>query len=43
MEVQQVEVGKLKPWDNNPRINDHAVDAVAEHQAVWLQFAHPVR
>jgi len=30
MKVQQVEVGELKPWDNNPRVNDHAIDAVAE-------------
>lgn len=30
MEIQQVEVAKLKLWDNNPRVNDHAVDAVTE-------------
>jgi ParB-like chromosome segregation protein Spo0J len=30
MEIRQVEVGKLKPWDKNPRVNDHAVDAVAK-------------
>ncbi len=30
MEIQQLEVGSLRPWDNNPRDNDHAVDAVAE-------------
>ena len=30
MEIQQLEPDKLKPWDRNPRKNDHAVDAVAE-------------
>jgi len=30
MEIKKVEVAKLKPWDNNPRVNDHAVDAVVE-------------
>ena len=29
MEVQEVETGRLKPWEDNPRINEHAVDAVA--------------
>ncbi len=30
MEIQQIELGKLTPWDRNPRKNEHAVDAVAE-------------
>ncbi len=30
MQIQQVELKKLKPWEKNPRINDHAVDEVAE-------------
>jgi len=30
MEIQEVAVAQLKPWDENPRINDNAVDAVAE-------------
>lgn len=29
LEVSEVEVFKLKPWEKNPRINDHAVEAVA--------------
>jgi site-specific DNA-methyltransferase (adenine-specific) len=29
LEVREVEVSKLKPWEKNPRINDHAVEAVA--------------
>lgn len=29
LEVQQIRVSSLKPWQNNPRLNDHAVDAVA--------------
>ena len=29
LEVQQIRVSALKPWKNNPRLNDHAVDAVA--------------
>jgi len=27
--TEEVEVQKLKPWDDNPRKNDHAVEAVA--------------
>lgn len=30
MEICQVQLEKLKPWARNPRINAHAVDAVAE-------------
>lgn len=30
MEVRQVSIAELKPWDKNPRINDSAVDAVAK-------------
>lgn len=29
LQVQEVEIGKLRPWEENPRRNDHAVDAVA--------------
>lgn len=30
MEIQQIELEQLTPWDRNPRKNEHAVDAVAE-------------
>ena len=30
MEIRQVPIDKLKPWERNPRINDSAVDAVAK-------------
>jgi len=30
VEVRQVSIAELKPWDKNPRINDSAVDAVAK-------------
>ncbi len=30
MQIQQIELKKLKPWEKNPRINDHAVESVAE-------------
>ena len=29
MEVQQIKTDCLKPWPDNPRVNEHAVDAVA--------------
>jgi ParB-like chromosome segregation protein Spo0J len=29
LQVQEVEISKLKPWADNPRLNDIAVDAVA--------------
>ncbi len=29
LNVQEIEVESLKPWNNNPRLNEHAVDAVA--------------
>ena len=30
MEIREIEVSKLKPWEDNPRINDHAVETVAK-------------
>jgi ParB/RepB/Spo0J family partition protein len=30
LQVQDLEIEKLHPWENNPRKNDHAVNAVAE-------------
>ena len=30
LQVQEIEIVKLNPWDDNPRLNDHAVDTVAE-------------
>jgi hypothetical protein len=30
MQIQQIDLKKLKPWEKNPRINDHAVESVAE-------------
>lgn len=30
LEVRQLTVLELKPWDGNPRVNDHAVEAVAK-------------
>jgi hypothetical protein len=29
MKVQDIETDRLKPWADNPRLNEHAVDAVA--------------
>jgi site-specific DNA-methyltransferase (adenine-specific) len=29
MKVQEIETDRLKPWADNPRVNEHAVDAVA--------------
>jgi ParB-like chromosome segregation protein Spo0J len=29
LNVQEIEVERLKPWKDNPRLNEHAVDAVA--------------
>ncbi len=29
LQVIEVETNKLHPWEDNPRLNDHAVDAVA--------------
>ena len=29
LEVQELNVSTLRPWEDNPRLNDHAVDAVA--------------
>jgi ParB-like chromosome segregation protein Spo0J len=30
VEIRQVAIDELRPWDKNPRINDNAVDAVAK-------------
>jgi len=30
MEIRQVAIDELKPWDKNPRVNDSAVDAVVK-------------
>jgi len=30
LKIQQIELSALKPWEDNPRINDEAVDAVAK-------------
>ncbi|MBN1189568.1 MAG: ParB N-terminal domain-containing protein [Dehalococcoidales bacterium] len=30
LQVKEIELIKLSPWENNPRLNDHAVEAVAE-------------
>lgn len=30
MELKRLKLGEIKPYENNPRINDEAVDAVAE-------------
>lgn len=30
MEIKRVAIGEIKPYENNPRLNDGAVDAVAE-------------
>lgn len=30
MEIKRVKIGQIKPYENNPRLNDGAVDAVAE-------------
>jgi hypothetical protein len=29
LNVEEIEVQRLKPWKDNPRLNEHAVDAVA--------------
>jgi site-specific DNA-methyltransferase (adenine-specific) len=29
MQIQMHDITKIKPYDNNPRLNDDAVDAVA--------------
>ena len=31
MKVETVSINKIKPYENNPRNNDDAVDAVANH------------
>ncbi|MBI4267114.1 MAG: ParB N-terminal domain-containing protein [Chloroflexi bacterium] len=30
LQVHEIELAKLHPWEDNPRLNDHAVHAVAE-------------
>ena len=30
LRIEEIELEKLHPWENNPRINDHAVEAVAK-------------
>ena len=30
LQVEEIELDKLIPWEGNPRLNEHAVDAVAE-------------
>lgn len=30
LQVQEIELSRLLPWEDNPRLNEHAVDAVAE-------------
>jgi ParB-like chromosome segregation protein Spo0J len=30
LKVEEVELACLHPWEGNPRLNEHAVDAVAE-------------
>lgn len=30
LRVQEIGLGKLNLWEGNPRLNDHAVDAVVE-------------
>ena len=30
LQVREVELSKLRPWEDNPRLNDQAVDAVAQ-------------
>jgi site-specific DNA-methyltransferase (adenine-specific) len=30
LQIQEIDLARLRPWEDNPRRNDHAVDAVAE-------------
>lgn len=30
LEITEIELGKLKPWQDNPRLNEQAVDAGAQ-------------
>ena len=30
LKVEEIELTRLHPWEDNPRLNDHAVDAVSE-------------
>jgi ParB family chromosome partitioning protein len=30
LQVQEIEAGKLHPWEGNPRLNEYAVDTVTE-------------
>ena len=42
MKIKTLPIGKIKPYENNPRKNDQAVDAVAEsiHQCGYRQLIH---
>jgi len=33
--VQEIETSTLEPWEKNPRLNDHAVDAVAKSVEIF--------
>jgi DNA modification methylase len=30
LNIQEIEIEKLHPWENNPRVNDHAISIVAD-------------
>lgn len=30
LQVQEIEISRLHPWEDNPRLNEHAVNTVAE-------------
>ena len=30
LQIQEISLERLRPWEDNPRVNDHAVSAVAE-------------
>jgi ParB/RepB/Spo0J family partition protein len=30
LQIQEIELSMLKPWEDNPRLNEHAVAAIAE-------------
>ncbi len=39
LQIREIETDKLNPWEENPRINDQAVDAVAESMVLMLLFS----
>ena len=41
LEVKEIEVDKLKLWEKNPRINDHAVEAIVRSLKA-LGFNFPI-